>query len=81
MDGVEVYLAVWVCQRRPLCPAIVPSLRDVFSAVMVELHVPVCARASRGCGRVHVRADVSQDVLLPQCCCCAARRGCGATRL
>ena len=69
---VEVYLAVWACQRRPLCPAIVPSLRDVFSAVMVELHVPVCARASwlrsRACAGRRVAGCLAPAVLL---LCCA----------
>ena len=58
---VEVYLAVWACQRRPLCPAC--RLRDVFAAVMVELHVPVCVVAvACMCGPTCRRMSCSRSV-------------------
>ena len=80
---VEVYLAVWACQRRPLCPAIVPSLRDVFSAVMVERHGRATAQPAgtgRGRRRAHVVAAgfirVTPYLPLTAICICIGRDSC-----
>ena len=52
---------MWACQRRPLCPAC--RLRDVFAAVMVELHVPVCVVAvACMCGPTCRRMSCSRSV-------------------